>query len=278
MSVDQVKRLTDAKELWTPQGTKVNFDHMHGDLAYCYPFVRQIICDEYGDEVDEQERMDTRCLIAYPPHLLFESLPEHITHPDLNRMRDEKLANIATMQSQLTAIQNEYGTLRSELYGLQRDVDEWRKKHRAIETLVQATEGGDLILMSPATQYCPPSYDPEYQVELAAIKKGSGGWRLVHRDYRGENCPVEAFETKEDRDQAVRDWFEATCEAFRRRPDYNEYHGSYDKLIKTAADRFPFLTIPDDIEQGKRDHDERARQAQVAKLRAELDLLEGGAV
>lgn len=277
MSVDQVKRLTDAKELWTPQGTKVNFDHMHGDLAYCYPFVRQIICDEYGDEVDEQERMDTRCLIAYPPQLLFESLPEHVTHPDLNRMRDEKMEQIKKANSDLKSLQMEHDKISQEIRAIRRELDAWREKHKCVETLVQATEGGDLVLMYPGNQYHPPSFDPDYQVKLAVMRKGAAGWCLSRSDDRGEYKTVEAFATEEDRDQAVRDWFEATCEAFRRRPGYNEYHGSYDKLIKAAVNRFPFLTIPDDIEQGKRDYDERARQAQVAKLRAELDLLEGGA-
>ena len=279
-------RLVPGKTYYRATGEAVLLDHIHNEVAYVRPIQIMQTTNYSGDDYEEHEVEADFCL-SVDPIALFESPPKEKIDQKIEELR----SSVSLLEQEQKKMRDETASVKNALVMAQSNLSAWRKVYPIVEELATLLEGGYLWPLE-VTKTCydkviwiPKALSMSNDVNMLKLKKKKWNdgfmWAAVGRGYTGGdvNTEVEFFKSPEARDQKVVSLFETVCALFREKPDYaapthtTTTRRSYNQLKKWVA-AYGFLTIPDDIEAGKLEHDEHVKIAKIAQARKQLEELE----
>ncbi|QJA43046.1 hypothetical protein [Phaeobacter phage MD18] len=277
--------------LYTLDGTFVEFDHAHGEIAFVYPIQTVVIqtSNYHGDDYDEHEdeqRADH--LIAVPMHQLTTKRPIPVLDAEIAAKREELDTIKADAARAAKEKEKALRRIDMELADAQRRMDQWKEKHRVFDVLGRMLDGEDLFpleeVQNPYTHSWAVPYIPEWKdVKVVTLKHGAmnntSPW-MVNRSYGDSTYMVRFFDTEEERTARVSELFDTTCEDFRKKPDYGTEGKTYTTrldygTLQRWCEKHPHLSLPKDIVDAKVESDAAAKEAKKAHLQKQLEELEG---
>jgi hypothetical protein len=271
--------------LYDKTGRAYALDHEHDGLAYVRPLVKVIIqtSNYRGDDFSEDEDLEPAdYLISMDRADLFDAPPVAALNADIEAKKEELQALKAEHARTLRETTKLRESAERELEAAKRRLEDWNAKHRTMIELGRMLDGAvlyPLSLKERATDIprIPTMRHARYlSLRGGDFEKGQK-WTLetYSRDYYG--TPFRFFDTEEERFAVILEQFEKVCQAFREKPDFSGRDlGSTPnyRRLEEWVKAHPSLTIPDDIEEMKRNHDAELVEQRKAKLAEELAALE----
>lgn len=280
--------MTDKTEtLYDKTGAAFSLDHEHNGKAYVRPMVKVFTQYGYGDDIHEDEGVEPAAyLVEMDRAALFDAPPVEVVNEEVAA----KKAELDALKREAKKTVNDINTERlSAEMGLQyakRQLEQWMESHRVMMDLGKLLDGQVLYPLAvatssyhtgrevpriPTTQYC----------QYLAITSGDfeKGQKWVAKKYANDSYgnPFRFYDTEEERASVISAEFNATCEAFRKKPDFRT--GGYSttlsyETLETWVKTHPALRIPKDIKAMKAENDAQLVRQRKEKLAAELAAIE----
>lgn len=280
--------MTKAKWLYDKTGAAFSLDHEHNGKAYVRPMVKAITQYGYGDDVHEDEGYEPAAyLVEMDRADLFDAPPIVALNADIVAKAAELEALRAEAKKVISELKSERSKAEYQLADAKRKLDEWMKTHKGMIDLGKLLDGQVLYPLSVSQN----SYHyarniphiPEMKkigrlfVEGGDFEKGKE-WRAQRYMSDIYDTPFQFFDTAEERAAVIQAEFDATCDAFRKAPNFEVdiytttrlHYGTLLEWVKTH----PALSIPDDIKAMKADHEAEVVRAKKAALAAQLAAME----
>lgn len=287
---------TKGSLLYTKDGGKVYFDHAVGSMAYVRPMVRTLVQVYQGSEnFDEDEdyepagyltEVPVEFLLEYTPAELFD---QHVTETkqELSQLQQQ----LKQAEKALLAFKKDTDTAATQR---QQELDEWRKTYPVFEDTMRFLEGLPVYTLNirqhdsyHGKKVEMPTIPSDKDIEFFSISpkltKGDRvlSWKAVrrvqgsYREYKETLC--EFFPSEKARMDKISEMFSLALDQFRKNPDYNERNEYSSKqlfgnLVHWTA-QYPNLTIPEDILEGKKQHDTQQAAKKRDALLQQLDAL-----
>jgi len=277
--------------LYDKTGAAYFLDHEHNGTAYVRPLVKTIMqtSNYCGDDFSEEEDFEPAdYLVAMDRGALFDTPPIAAINEDVAAKRAELDALKSEAAKATREINSDRFAAEQALWSAQRQLDEWMKKHRVMTDLGRLLDGQVLYPLSVRENSYHRSRDipriPKMDnAKYLAIHSGNfeKGQKWVCENYSRDNygTPFRFFGTEEERAAVIREEFDATCQDFRKAPNFdttgytsttNLHYGTLMEWVKTHPD----LSIPDDIKAAKAENDAELVRQRKAQLAAELAQIE----
>lgn len=273
--------------LYDKTGAAFSFDHEHAGTAYVRPMVKVVVQSSYGDDFHEEEDFEPAAyLVAVDRSSLFDAPPLVAINEDISTKRAELEALKAEAKKVVSEAKSQRQSAEWELQAAKRQLDQWMETHRVMMDLGKLLDGQVLYPLSvskshyhtgqevpriPTTRYC----------QYLAITSGDfeKGQKWVAKQYANDSYgnPFRFYDTEEERASVISAEFDATCEAFRKKPDFRT--GGYSttlsyETLETWVKTHPALRIPGDIKGMKTAHEAELVERRKAALAAELAAIE----
>ncbi len=273
------------KTLYDKTGAAFSVDHEHDGTVYVRPMITVVMqsTNYHGDDFHEEETMEPATyLVARNRDELFDAPPRR----ELDAEIVAKKAEISKLQKEasasLEAIRSEKQKAEWELTAAKRQLEDWMKTHKGMIDLGKLLDGQILYPLSVEEDdwrdktnipYIPKMKDVRgLRVESGDFEKGKQ-WKAKRWLSDHYNESFQFFETEEERTSVIVSKFESACARFRAAPNFNVASYSsvvdYGHLLKWV-EKYPSLSIPDDIQAMKAENDAKLVEARKAKLAAEL--------
>jgi len=271
--------------LYLDNGAKVTLDHIHNGMAFVYPMVVTQTATYHGDDFDEYE-YEADHLISVKATTLHRAPPLESLSKEVSGLKEQ----IKELQHTKQVEKDELSVLRRSHMKVEQEVRRWRAENPRFEQITALMKGESLIAYSvPSWKYrcdMPMRLDTNDCEILQLVNRGggkfgwAGHWRPDNNRFR-ENYDVhvvEFFDTEEDGHAFVEELWKAVLIEFDKTPPNAQFGHlgttgkltSYDDLQKWV-DRFPFLSIPEEVEQDRKDYEtqKKAKLLQAAKARVQ---------
>lgn len=279
----------DGQRLFTKEGQVVQFDHCHEDRAFVRPVQTTVYQstsysgDDFSEEVEETAagyliEVATSELSSDAPVSLFDERIESAI-AELKTLKAAKMNEVRRLQEEEVAA-------RQCLHEVQRQHSLWIEKHAVYSDLGRLLDGSPMFPLNCTKNpyhgasdvpYVPRERDFQV-VELSATGLGRDEpWR-VKSNYGSGSWQVRFFHSEEGRNAFISSKFEDACAKFRANPRYETTHytsgtklhfGTLEQWCRSHS----HLSIPQDIVDGKSDHDAKEREAKKAELLAQAEAL-----
>ena len=274
------------KTYYLPNGAKVTLDHIHEGMAFVYPMmVTQTI---YGDDVEEHEH-EADHLITLPASLLSKKPPVASLEEETQKLQDK----IDMLRRKIKKEENILSTTRQEHTDLCNQTRKWKEKNPCFDRIIKLLNGEDMIALSiPSWKYwciMPKILDTADAAALQLVNKGGGkfSWRgqwdhpYMHLNSKLDEHIVEFFDTEEDMQKFVTELWNKLLKYYAHTPKDGRFGriGVTGKLIKYTTlvkwvEQFPFLTIPDSIEEDKAAYEAEQKANMLAAAKEKVAELE----
>lgn len=278
---------TGGQTCFLPTGEKVTLDHIHGGYAYVNPVLITQSTNYNGDDFEEHEH-DAEHLICVPVSKLFAEPPVESLEKEVSILREQ----IATLNAEKTAERNDVAKARKEFMELSQQVINWRCKNPCFDRITKLLNGEHMFaLMVPSWKYrcdMPKIVDTDDAAALQLVHKGSGKfgwlghWRQDHDRYGDTRMEaVEFFDTEAEMQAFVVSLWDVVLANFAKTSEDGQFGhvGVTGKLIKYETlvqwvERFPFLSIPSNIEADKQAYEAKNKAGMLAAAKARVAELE----
>ena len=269
--------------LYDKTGAAFKLDHEHNGTLYVRPLVKVIMQTNYGDDFHEEEDFEPAAyIVAKAEDELFYAPPVEALKADIKVKTEELEALKLEAKKVIQQLNTQKFAAESGLRNAKRQLEEWMKTHKSMIDLGNLLDGKILYPLSveedayrgqTSIPHIPKMKDINgLRVECGDFEKGKE-WRVKRYLSDHYHQSFQFFDTEEERASVIRSKFEATCNLFRARPDFNErsYSSTLDYgLLLKWVETHPDLSIPDDIKEMKAAHDAALVEQRKAALAAEL--------
>lgn len=277
--------------LYNKTGAAFEVDHEIGETAYVRPMVKVVMqsTNYSGDDFHEETDYEAAdYLIAVDRASLFGSPPVEQVNADIAAKRAEMESLRSEAAKELRRISRDRAEADNALAEAKRQFNEWMSKHRVMVDLGKLLDGKVLYPLTFRLNHyhkAPeiPRIPDMRNASLLHLTSGNfeSGKPWVAKGYASDpyGSPFRFFDTEEDRSEVIASEFEAACAHFRKRPNFDttsytaETTLHYGTLLKWM-ETHPALSIPEDIQEMKAEHDVEVSHKHREKLAAELADLE----
>lgn len=272
-------------------GASYVIDHEDGDTLYVRPMLTiiQQSTSYHGDDFHEEETTEPAGFILPKSRdELFGVPPVAVVNAEIAAKSAELKTLKVDAARELREIKSQKDRAERELLSAQRQLDEWMKSHKVMTDLGKLLDGQILYPLSVRENPYHHSREIPIIPKMQGIKyivldsgdfeKGQK-WRCQVYGVDSYGHPFRFFDTDEERAAVIVEEFGDLCRKFRQSPNFDTAghtysttldYGTLMKWVKTH----PALTIPDDIEALKREHDAEVVRQRKEKLAAELAQIE----
>lgn len=273
---------------YLPTGEAVVVDHIVGDAAYVHPIIVVQTTSYRGDDFDEEE--------VPADHLIMVSASKLSAQPPLTALQTEVAAlkgQIADLGREKEAEKRDLSALRKDFMDLSNQVRTWRAKNPCFDRIVKLLNGAEMIALSiPSWKYrcdMPRRLDTNDAAVLQLISKGDGKfgwvghWRKDHDRFGSERNVdvVEFFDTEDELQKFVHILWDEVLTNYDKTSDDVRFQRSgatgkmvtY-KVLTEWVERFPFLRIPQHVEDAKVKYEAQHKADLLAAAKARVAELE----
>jgi len=273
--------------LYDKSGAKFFFDHELEGTVYVRPAIK-VFSVSYNDDYQEEEEEEAGYIVARKRDELFDAPPVEVVDSDIKAKQSE----LNQLKSEHQRIKREYDAdlrkAKLELESAQRQLKDWMAEHKVMIDLGKLIEGKTLYPLTIRKS----SYHNTFEVPMIPETKNaryitlSGGdwengkaWRCNRYGSDTYGSEFQFFDTEEERAAVISDAFASACEAFRKQPNFSEEGKTYSTRLDFGklqlwVEKYPYLSIPDDILAAKKDDESRKLSERREKLSAELNRIE----
>lgn len=273
-------------------GAAFEVDHEIDGVAFVRPMLKVIYQSRSysGDDFHEETDMEPAdFLVKRKLSELFDTPPIEVVDAEIGAKLEE-LAKITTEASRMEKqTRAEIGRLDQELASAKNELDRWFSEHRVMCELGKLLDGQILYPLSVRENVYHhareiPRVPEMLNAKYLAVTSGDfeKGQKWVCKQYGSDSygSPFRFFDTEEERAAMISEEFDATCEHFRKNPNLDTTsHTAGTKLhygtLQGWVEAHPGLSIPEDIQAMKSEHDERMVEKRRAELAAELASMSG---
>lgn len=278
--------------LYDKTGAAFSLDHEHAGTAYVRPLVKVVLQSGYSEVVHEEEDFEpAEYLVAVDRSALFDAPPVALVNEDVAAKRAELEALRAEGAKAVRELNSERFAAERELSAAKAQLDKWMQGHRVMMDLGKLLDGEILYPLSVKENPYHHGRDIPRIITMKnakylAIDSGDfeKGQKWVCRRYSQDSygTPFRFFDTEEERASVILAEFEATCQKFREKPNFDTTrHTGYTNLhygtLMEWVETHPTLRIPDDIKAMKAKNDAALVEKRKAELAAQLASLDGAA-
>jgi len=276
------------KNLYNKEGGVFALDHEHEGVAYVRPMAKVVGCDDEGNVYDDGDYEPAEYLVAIDRGELFDAPPVEAVNEDIAAKKEELDALKASETKMVREMNAKRTAAERELKASERQLAEWMKTHRVMIDLGKLLDGEILypllVRENPYHHSRSIPYIPEMRnIRYLTVHDGNfeTGQPWASKKYAGDpySGSFQFFDTEDERSAVIREEFDAACQAFREKPNFDTtshttsttlHYGTLMEWVETH----PALAIPADIEAMKAKHDAEMIEKKKAKLAAELAEME----
>lgn len=275
--------------LYDKTGAAFSFDHEYDGTLYVRPLVKVVMQSSYGDDFHEEEDFEPAgYLVARAEGDLFYAPPVAAVESELAAKRAEIDALKAESKKFISNLNSQRSAAERELSASKAQLERWMESHRVMMDLGKLLDGAVLYPLSVRENgyhhgreipRIPEMRNAAYlAIHSGDFEKGQK-WVAKRRGIDTYGSPFRFFDTEEERASVIRAEFDATCQKFREKPDFDTttyttgtrlHYGTLLEWVKTH----PSLSIPDDIKAMKATNDAELVEQRKAALAAELASME----
>ncbi|MBM2293770.1 hypothetical protein JQX09_17725 [Sulfitobacter pseudonitzschiae] len=281
------------QQLYTLTGEAFAFDHAIDGTAYVRPMIVVTYQSGYGDEIHEEQVTEAAGhFVAMPSADLFTSPPVGLVDSEIQAKRKELDELSASAAKELKQTKAELSKVQFDLSRSKGELDRWMDQHRPLIDVGKLMDGQTLYPLSVREN----PYHKGREIPRIPSMRNAGiltltsgnfekGQPWVCKQYASDTygSSFRFFDTEEERSAVISAEFDAACDHFRAKPDFDTtsyttgttlHYGTLQRWVEAH----PALSIPDDIEAIKAENDAKKVAERKAKLAAELASIDGGVV
>lgn len=276
--------------LYDKAGNAYDWDHDVDVTSYVRPMIKTVVqsTNYHGDDFHEEEFTEPAdYLIAMPRADLFDEPPVAKVHAEIAEARAKLADDINAAKAELKDIKVEARRAELELTRAKSQLDRWMAEHQVFMDLGRMLDGETLYPLHVQKSHYHDGRDvplvPKWEdVDFMTVKFNNmakeNPWTIVRKRFDRYETPVRVFRSEAERDETVRNEFAETCDKFRAKPNFSDEGKTYSTRLDFGTltrwvKHHPFLSIPDDIEAMKRDHEAEVRAKKKEKLAEQLAAL-----
>lgn len=267
-------RLGDIFEVW----------RVLDDTVLVHPMQRTV----YADSEDQWSEFEPAShLVSVPASDLYATPPVAAVQQEIAECRTELKQIKSDAAKERRDVAADLRKAKAELGAAKRELERWQSEHQHFIDLGRLLDGRPMFPLHAPDNHYHKSADipsiPEWKnIRFIAVTPGvyknEESWAIYSDIDASYGWTIRFFHSESARNEFVSELFETACDDFRKRPDYSvDIYTSTNLHFGTLmkwCERFPHLSIPDDIVDGKAASDRQEAEAKAEKLRAELAALE----
>ena len=275
--------------LYDKTGAAFTIDHEIGNTAYVRPMVKVLVQTSCGDDYDEiDDHEPAEYLIARNRSDLFDTPPIEVVNEEIKAKRSELDLMEAEARRVVMDINSKKASAERDLQSAKHQLEEWMKTHRVMMDLGKLLDGQVLYPLSFRENSYHHARDIPHVPKMegmAVVCITSGNfetgkpWQCKNYGMDIYGSPFQFFYTEEERYEKILSEFNKTCAKFRVNPNFDTtshtttttlHYGTLMEWVK----HHQALSIPEDIEAMKHDHDAEMVKQRKEKLVTELATME----